>query len=120
MAADTHEIQVTASEFTPKELTIKPGDTVRWVWVAGAHQILDGEPSGDTVGEIFKFPISSAAPEHERVFDKAGVFPYFAEGTAEMTGVITVQESTPVEVKTWGWLKAVFEGGASSSLRNRN
>ena len=35
-----------------------------------------------------------------------------------MTGIITVQESTPVEETTWGWLKTVFEGGLAPRIRN--
>jgi plastocyanin len=75
-------------QFQPKEITVKVGDKVRWenhekrqyhsVWFKAS-----GEPS-----QPYFFPGESV----ERVFDKAGVFPYVCEPHEKdgMTGTVIV------------------------------
>ena len=75
-------------QFTPQEVTVKPGDTVRWenhekrqyhsVWFEAA-----GEPEPD-----YFFPEES----YERVFDTAGDFPYRCGPHPRMTGVVHVSD----------------------------
>lgn len=115
-SAKIHEVQVNETEFTPSELNIKPGDTVRWVWTAGSHTIISGEsPEDENAGDLFLFAISDQVKEVEHTFPEAGSYPYFSQEKFEsMTGVITVSETTPVDRATWGWLKMAFEEGASS------
>ena len=74
-------------KFTPQEITIKSGTTVRWtnkekrqyhsVWFEKL-----GEPEPD-----YLFPDDS----YQRRFDKAGDFPYRCGPHPEMTGVVHVQ-----------------------------
>lgn len=57
------------------DLTIHPGDSVRWVWVSGLHNVVSGLPdnhdgefhSGDPVSPPFEFA---------HTFDDAADFPY--------------------------------------------
>ena len=81
-------------KFTPQEVTVKPGDTVRWenhekrqyhsVWF---------EATGDPEPDYF-FPEES----YERVFDAAGDFPYRCGPHPYMTGVVHVSESTVLRI----------------------
>ena len=76
-------------KFVPQEITIKPGQTIRWenqekrqyhsVWF---------EESGEAQPEDYLFPEDS----YERVFDKPGVYPYRCGPHPEMTGTVTVAE----------------------------
>jgi len=35
------------------DLTIEPGDTVRWTWIEGFHNVVSGFPGGGNEGELF-------------------------------------------------------------------
>ena len=115
-AKETHEIQVSASEFTPRDLIILTGDTVRWIWLSGDHVIRNGEaPTSENAGQLFDFTLNGPNDAFEMVFSEAGTHPYFSAPQFDtMTGVITVQEATPVNPATWGWLKRAFEDGPAS------
>jgi len=75
-------------KFTPQEVTVKPGDTIRWenhekrqyhsVWF---------EEAGDPEPDYF-FPEES----YERVFDSSGSFPYRCGPHPYMTGVVHVAD----------------------------
>ena len=75
-------------KFTPQEVTVKPGDTIRWenhekrqyhsVWF---------EQAGDPEPDYF-FPEES----YERVFDNTGSFPYRCGPHPYMTGVVHVSD----------------------------
>lgn len=110
--SETHEIQVTQTEFDPPTLSIARDDVVKFVWVSGTHNIVNGEtPTSEDMGKIFAFSIGKENPEVEITFEDVGTFPFFAQDAFEtMTGVVTVHEVTPVDIKTWGWIKQAFEG----------
>jgi len=90
-APETHDVSMTNSLFSPADITINEGDTIRWTnndtrthtSTSGTNGVPDGIwNSGDvTPGNTY-----------ERVFNAAGTYPYychyhFAMG---MTGTITV------------------------------
>ena len=91
-------VTVSNFQFTPRELTVHPGDTVTWVNQGGFHNVTadDGSfrcaegcagPAGDP---------SSAAWTVSRTFTAVGRQPYFCEvhggpGGSGMSGVITVE-----------------------------
>ncbi|MCP4332994.1 MAG: plastocyanin [Gammaproteobacteria bacterium] len=76
-------------KFIPQEITIKPGQTLRWenrekrqyhsVWF---------EALGEDEPEDYLFPEDT----YERSFDKPGVYPYRCGPHPEMTGTVTVTE----------------------------
>ncbi len=88
VSAATVVIIIKDYKFSPSEVNIKPGDTVRWenhekrqyhsVWF---------EQAGDPEPDYF-FPEES----YERVFEDAGNFPYHCGPHPEMTGVVNVSD----------------------------
>ncbi|MEN8166731.1 MAG: plastocyanin/azurin family copper-binding protein [Pseudomonadota bacterium] len=80
------EVEIIKFKFLPQEITIKVGETVRWinrekrqyhsVWF---EQLGDPEPD-------YLFPDDS----YERTFDTPGDFPYRCGPHPEMTGVVHV------------------------------
>ena len=90
-AAETHDVSMTASTFSPATITINEGDTIRWTnndirthtSISGTNGVPDGIwNSGDV----------AIGATYEKVFNAAGTYPYychyhFAMG---MTGTITV------------------------------
>lgn len=88
VTAATHEVAIEKFAYQPQILTIKVGDSVRWVnhekrqfhsvWFAE-----QGEPEPD-----YFFPGES----YTRIFDKPGTFPYRCGPHPEMTGTIIVEE----------------------------
>lgn len=86
-------VSVKSNVFSPKEVTIKAGQTVRWVWGGGTHNVVSGSSctpdakfsSGKTtgvVGTVFEF-----------TFDKPGTYPYYCDPHCDigMTGTVLVQ-----------------------------
>ena len=85
---DVHMVIIKDFKFSPQELTIKPGDTIRWenhekrqyhsVWF---------EASGEEEPDYF-FPEEF----FERSFDASGTFPYRCGPHPRMTGVVHVTD----------------------------
>ena len=49
-AQTTHMVTLSGASFSPADLTIDVGDTVRWVWVSEFHDVESGT-SGAPVGD---------------------------------------------------------------------
>ena len=93
-------VTVSNFQFTPRELTVHPGDTVTFVNQGGFHNVTadDGsfrcaEGCGGTAGDP-----SSAAWSFTRTFNVMGRQPFYCEvhggpGGSGMSGVITVEAS---------------------------
>lgn len=81
-------IEIFEYQFNPKEITIAPGTTVRWVnrEKRQFHNVWFRE-AGEEPGE-YLFP----EDEYERVFEKSGDYPYVCQPHEDrgMTGRITV------------------------------
>ncbi len=87
-AQTTHLVELFATSFAPQNLVIEQGDTVRWDWVVGFHNVVSGEtefqsvsPDGvfDTgspeVNGMFEFTFDGAVLSN---FPKTGnVYPYY-------------------------------------------
>lgn len=90
-AATTATVQVASNSFSPASVTIKKGQTVKWVWSSGAHNVV----SGTSCASDGKF--TSGAPatgtSFERTFAEAGTFDYFCEPHCAfgMTGKVIVE-----------------------------
>jgi plastocyanin len=89
-----------AHAFSPSTVTIRVGDTVRWVWAATGHTVTSGtngnadglfcSPSDGTCAGA---PTSRAGATYDHRFESAGTFPYFCRPHAGMgmVGSVTVQ-----------------------------
>lgn len=88
--AAIHEVTVGDNFFSPSELTIQVGDTVRWVNAEGGF-------SHNVTSNTGAWAQSTTAPsfEFEVVFNSPGSFPYRCTvHPAQMTGTITVEGET--------------------------
>jgi uncharacterized protein (TIGR03118 family) len=86
--------------FTPADLTINVGDTVRWVWMSSGHSVVSGtdgnadnqfcSPSNTGCDNP---PLSRNGFTFEHTFTQPGTFPYYCSVhfSLGMTGTITVQ-----------------------------
>lgn len=86
VSAETLEISIVNMKYVPEVLTVRPGDTVRWVnnEKRSNHSVYfkaEGLPDSERL-----FPGDS----HQRTFDKAGSYPYECGPHPEMTGRIEV------------------------------
>ncbi len=95
--AEIHEVQVANFSFTPDEIDIVVGDTVRWVWVGGTHTATSG--SNCTPDGLFDAPLNSSSTSFEFTFESLGDVPYFCVPHCGlgMDGVVRVGQSTAVE-----------------------
>ncbi|MEO8232652.1 MAG: T9SS type A sorting domain-containing protein [Ignavibacteriota bacterium] len=91
----TFTVNVANFSFTPAQLTIKVGDTVKWTNSGGLHSVVAEDTS------FSSGPVSSSAWTYEHTFNSAGSNPYYCAqhggvGGAGMSGVITVENATDV------------------------
>ena len=90
-----HNVELSNFQFSPDNLTIEVGDTVRWTNVGGTHNVLADDNS------FTRGPAAPAPWTFEHVFTATGNNPYYCEphggaGGSGMSGVITVEQ--PVSV----------------------
>ena len=92
----THVVQASDFEFTPAELTIAKGDTVKWVWVNGMHTTTSDTTSGATVWDAL---LDQSHLSYSYVFNQTGIFPYYCiyHVSFGMKGTITVGPATSVK-----------------------
>lgn len=86
-AAATHDVVIENYKYAPAELTVKVGDTVRWVnrEKRTSHSILFKGEGGFESDRIFPDEAWS------RTFDKPGRYPYTCGPHPEMQGRIDVE-----------------------------
>jgi plastocyanin len=91
----THIVQASDFIFTPADLTIQKGDTVKWVWVNGMHTTTSDSTTGSTV---WNAPLDQSHTSFSYVFNNTGVFPYYCAFHVSfgMKGIITVEPATDV------------------------
>lgn len=84
--------------FSPDTLTIRVGDTVRWVWQDDGHTVTSGARAADGLfcsprdASCGSAPTSSAGDTYDHTFTTPGAYPYFCRPHREMmTGTIVVQ-----------------------------
>lgn len=86
VSASTVDISVSSNQFTPEAMSISVGDTVRFVWNSGTHNVTwnDASTSGN-----------KSSGTYERTFDAPGSYPFRCTLHDGMDGTITVNaEST--------------------------
>ena len=100
LAQTTHIVNQSSLSFSPNDLTINVGDTVRWVRGSGSHTVTNGTGASDpNVGNLFDAPLNSTNTTFEFTFVSAGDVDYFCrphEG-ANMKGVIRVNDVSAVD-----------------------
>lgn len=87
----THVVEMHKFKYVPDSLTVKVGDTVRWLNVEKRqyHSVWFREAGDDQ--SVYLFPEET----FQKTFDKPGVYPYVCgphETSHDMMGVITVVE----------------------------
>lgn len=100
LAQTTHIVNQSSLSFSPNDLTVNAGDTVRWVRSSGSHTVTNGTGASDpNVGNLFDAPLNSSNTTFEFTFNSAGDVDYFCrphEG-ANMKGVIRVNDVSAVD-----------------------
>ncbi len=88
------------------DLAINPGDTVRWLWVDGFHNVVSGFPEGGNAGELFFSgpPTDVPGTTFEFTFNEPGVYGYHCHPHEEvgMISSITVNPAAIPTVSEWG------------------
>ena len=79
-----------SNTFSPSTVTVKVGQTVRWVWKGGSHNVVSG--TGCTEDGKFKSGATQAGGTWDHTFETAGTFAYYCEPHcgAGMTGTVVV------------------------------
>ena len=73
-AQTTHTVSVADFSFSPANITIDVGDTVRWVWVSGDHTVSEGLGPFPSGGEAFNEPVTTSTGNFELTFDTQFLF----------------------------------------------
>jgi len=108
-AAAIFDVQVSNFQFSPATVTIQPGDTVRWVWINGAHSTTSG--SACTPDGSWDSGVQSAPFEFSVTFFEPGAFPYYCIPHCAQGMVGTVVVSSQVStVNLWYSPTAVHFG----------
>jgi plastocyanin len=79
---------------TDISLIINTGDTVRWTWLSGFHNVVSGDPGAPDAGDLFSSgpPTGAAGTIFEHTFLDLGEFAYHCEihGSGGMISSVTV------------------------------
>lgn len=75
------------NNFSPAQVRIKVGQTVRWTWMGGgaSHNVVSG--ANCTTDDKFRSPggpTGQIGTTFDRKFDVAGTFPYYCEPHCDM------------------------------------
>jgi plastocyanin len=88
------EVHATGFLFQPDQLEIEAGATVTWINDDKIlHTVTSGTP--DSPDDRFDRQLDGKGTSTSIVFDEPGEYQYFCSRHPHMTGVITVEESTP-------------------------
>ncbi len=92
--------QQDALTFAPDALTVRRGDTVRWIFASDGHNVVSGTsglPDGvfcsPSNADCSRAPLLNAGATYDHTFTALGTFPYYCSPhfSFGMTGMITVQ-----------------------------
>lgn len=124
VALADYTVEVSSNVFTPKDITINVGETVRWVNKGGSHNVNGTIATFANNPEGFGNAVSSAAWTYDFKFTKAGLYHYQCDPHASLGMVGTVNVVAPVVVdnyplRTIAQLKGVNTDGVADSLNVR-
>ena len=88
--AALREVTVEATQFTPNNVTIREGGTVRFSFLGTAHNVIFTEQAGRP--ENIEVPIANITLD--RVFGEEGTYAYTCSEHQTMTGTVTVRAVT--------------------------
>lgn len=86
--ADVYDVMLQGTNFVYNgqmnmaiDLTINTGDTVRWTWVSGFHNVVSGFPEDPNPGAVFMSgaPTGTAGTMFEFTFNDVGLYGYHCE-----------------------------------------
>lgn len=93
-AAAAATVEITEFAYSPKEITVKVGDTVEWVnRDAFLHTVTSGAVDGpeNLPDDKFDENLEEAGSKASVTFDEAGTFTYFCKQHNAMDGVVIVK-----------------------------
>src|SRR5262249_42603846 len=91
--ADIVNVQISPNQFTPASVKVKVGQTVRWTWAGGTHNVVSGPDCNKEDGN-FKSGAPQGGGTFDKKFEKAGTFPYHCEPHCAMgmKGEVVVEQ----------------------------
>lgn len=92
--ANVVNVKVLPNRFDPPSVTIKVGQTVRWTWSGGVHNVVSGAACPPEPGDgKFKSGAPMAGGTFDKKFETAGTYPYYCEPhcSTGMKGEIVVE-----------------------------
>ncbi|MDP6602465.1 MAG: plastocyanin/azurin family copper-binding protein [Phycisphaerales bacterium] len=125
-AAETHVVEANSTWFSPSEITVIPGDTIRWEYGSGyPHTVTSGTDC--TASGLFDAPLSGSGAFFEWIVpaDAPASIPYFCmpHCAIGMTGLIHVTIPAGPSVLSFGtheldssgsgWVKVMWQSDAS-------
>ena len=87
-------VEITEFAYSPKQITVKVGDTVSWInRDAFLHTVTSGAVDGpeNKPDDKFDEDLEEAGTEASVTFDEAGTFTYFCKQHNAMDGVVIVE-----------------------------
>ncbi|HSD62762.1 MAG TPA: plastocyanin/azurin family copper-binding protein [Ignavibacteriaceae bacterium] len=104
-AQTSHIVQVSNYAFTPMNVNITVGDTVKWVWAEGSHTTT----SDSTIGQnVWNADINVTSPTYSVVITEAGVHHYHCIPHQSLGMVGTITASLPTGVKNENIIASKF------------
>ena len=82
-------------KFSPKNVSIQVGDTVKWTWRANGHSVTSGTPGFDG---LFDSGVNNSGHTFSHIFLDSGTFTYFCMphgACCGMVGSVTVAAAHP-------------------------
>ena len=121
VALADYTVEVSSNVFTPKDITINVGETVRWINKGGGHNVNGTVATFPNNPEGFGNAVSSSAWTYDFKFTKAGLYHYQCDPHASLGMVGTVTVVAPVVVdnyplRTIAQLKGINAEGVADSL----
>ena len=78
--ANVVNVSVISNQFDPPSVKIKVGQTVRWTWSGGQHNVVSGSACPPAPGDgKFKSGAAVAGGTFDKKFEATGTFPYYCE-----------------------------------------
>jgi plastocyanin len=96
-------VKVADFQFSPANVTVKVGDTVRWIWVNGSHTTTSGNSGTCTPNGTWNAPINQTNPTFDFTFTTPGTFDYFCIPHCQTMGMAgSVRVLNPADVPPHG------------------